>query len=252
MKIKGKQVKSEEHEGKPMRKQWKPMENKEKIRKMKENQYETRKRKENEGKPMENERKTYPNRKTKKNKKKSQKKSEPVELFGVHPEGWPRGTLEDVESLSAEWTGSFYGLHLPQFTSSWSWIILHDGFCQLNMLQLLTPNEEQHFCQCDSQCLVKSDVGTPLRAVSIHHGGSSMGPFTVEFQRVSWMVMFRQYPHWCLSDLPNLLNFAKPSRAIKGHKGFNLSRASTSSINPDFWGIPGEPQHFNVLGTFGH
>ena len=36
------------------------------MREMKENQQETRKRKENEGKPMENERKTYPNRKTKK------------------------------------------------------------------------------------------------------------------------------------------------------------------------------------------
>ena len=49
---------------------------------MKENQQETRKRKENEGKPMENERKTYPNRKTKKipkkNKKKSRKKSAPL------------------------------------------------------------------------------------------------------------------------------------------------------------------------------
>ena len=53
-KTNGAQQKDEKNEGKPMRKQWKPMENKENVRKMQENQEETRKSKENEGKAMKN------------------------------------------------------------------------------------------------------------------------------------------------------------------------------------------------------
>ena len=67
---------------------------------MKENQQETRKRKENEGKPMENERKTYPNRKTKKNPKKKQKKSRKKSAPLQFSEGWKKNNIRKTTVIT--------------------------------------------------------------------------------------------------------------------------------------------------------